>query len=86
METLTIGIATQDIDVTTINNMDIYLRTALEHILEEIIVDGWAKLHALVVTKLVMWEKIAQQDPTHLNLNLAKAKKVENVKNEMNKT
>ena len=48
---------------------------------------GWVKLHALAVTILVMWERIAQQGSRHLNLNLTKAKKkVENIKNEMNKT
>ena len=38
--TLTIGITIQDIAAITMKNMDISLRTALEHILVEIIVDG----------------------------------------------
>ena len=40
METLTIGITAQDIAVTIVKNMDISLRTPLEHILVEIIRDG----------------------------------------------
>ena len=40
MITLTIGITTQDIAIITIKNMDISLRITLEHISEEIIVDG----------------------------------------------
>ena len=69
-----IGIKIQDITIITIKNMDISLRTTLEHILVETTVDGWVKLNALVVTKLVMWEKISQQVPRHPNLNLKKAK------------
>ena len=41
--------------------MYISLRTALEHISVETTIDGWVKPHALVVTKLVMWERISQQ-------------------------
>ena len=40
METLTIGIKIQDIAVTIVKNMDISLRTALEHILVETTRDG----------------------------------------------
>ena len=40
MKTLTIGITIQDIAVITIKSMDTSLRIALEHILEEIIVEG----------------------------------------------
>ena len=74
MITLTIGIKIQDTIVIIVNNMDTSLRIALEHISKEITVDGWVKLHALVVTKLVMWERISQQGPRHLNLNLTKAR------------
>ena len=74
MKTLAIGITIQDIAAIIVKSMDISLRTTLEHISEELIVDGWVKLHALVVTKLVMWERIAQQGPRYLNLNLTKEK------------
>ena len=40
METLTIVIKTQDIAVTIAKNMDISLKTTLEHILVEIIIDS----------------------------------------------
>ena len=74
MTALITRIIIQDIAIIIVKNMDTSLRIALQHILEEITVDGWVKLHALVVTKLVMWERISQQGPRHLNLNLAKAK------------
>ena len=74
MTTLVIGITIQDIATKIVKNMDTSLRIALEHILEEITVDGWAKLHVLVVTKLVMWEKIAWKGQRQLNLNLKKAR------------
>ena len=74
MITLVIGITIQDIDIIIVKSMDTSLRTTLEHLLEEITVNGWVKLHALVVTKLVMLETIAQQGPRHLNINLTKAK------------
>ena len=38
-QTLTLGITTQDIAVTTIKNMDISLRITLQHILVEIKMD-----------------------------------------------
>ena len=74
MPTLTIGITIQDIAIIILKRMDTSLKIALEHISEEITLDGWVKLHALVVTKLVMWERISQQGPRHQNLNLKKAK------------
>ena len=74
METLTIGIKTQDIAVIIVKNMDISLRTALEHILVEIIRDGSVKPHVSVVTTLVILERIVQQGLMHLNLNLTKEK------------
>ena len=40
MTTLTIGIKTQDIVVIVVENMDISLKTTLEHILVEITIDG----------------------------------------------
>ena len=40
MKILTIGITIQDTTVIIVKNMDTSLRTTLEHILEEIIVDG----------------------------------------------
>ena len=40
MITLTIGIKTQDIVVITIKNVDISMRTTLEHISVETIIDG----------------------------------------------
>ena len=40
METLIVGITIQDIAVIIVKNMDIPLRTTLEHILVEIINDG----------------------------------------------
>ena len=40
METLTIGIKIKDIAIIIVKNMDTSLRTTLEHISEEITVDG----------------------------------------------
>ena len=40
MTTLTIGTTIQDIAIIIVKNMDTSLRIALEHILEEITVDG----------------------------------------------
>lgn len=40
METLTIGMTIQDIAIIIVKNMDIYLRTKLEHILVETTRDG----------------------------------------------
>ena len=40
MDTSIIGITIQDIAIIIVKNMDTSLRTTLEHISEEIIVDG----------------------------------------------
>ena len=40
METIICGIIIQGIVVTNVKSMDMFLRIALEHILEVIIVDG----------------------------------------------
>ena len=69
-----IGIKIQDITIITIKNMDISLKTKLEHVLVETTIDGWVKPHALVVTKMVMLERISQLGLRHLNMNLTKAK------------
>ena len=86
METLTIGITTQDIVVITIKNMDISLRTTFEHISVEIIIDGLVKPHVLVVTRLV----ISENRPTRSkapNYEFDKGKtKVEHIRSEMNRT
>ena len=74
MTTLTIGITIQDIAVIIIKNMDISLRTTLEHISVETIIVGWVKPHVLVVTRLVISERIFQLSLRHPNLNLTKAK------------
>ena len=83
MKTLSIGITIQDLAIIIVKSMDTFLRTTLEHILEEIIVDGWVKQHAFVVTKLVMWERTTQQGSRYLNLKdttkIVKSMDIENL-------
>ena len=74
MEALIIGITIQDIAVTITKNMEISLRTTLEHILVKSIIDGQVKPHFSVVTRLVISERIVQLGLRHLILNLTKAR------------
>ena len=55
--------------------MDMLLRIALEHILEVTIVDGWVKLHALVVWRLVTSAGSIQQGQMYNAVNSIKAKR-----------
>ena len=49
-----IGITILGIAIITIKNMDTFSRIALGHISELTIKDGWMKLYALVLIRLVM--------------------------------
>ena len=74
MDTFIIGIKTQEKVVIIVKSMDISLRIALEHTSVGTTIDGWAKLHALVVWRLVISISIAQQGQRHLILSSTKEK------------
>ena len=78
MKNLTIGIKIQDIAITIVKNMDIFLRIALEHTSMVTTIDGWVKPHVLVVTRLATSASIVQLGPRHLILNLIKARQMLN--------
>ena len=61
METLTIGIIIQDIVVTIVKNMDMFLRIVLGNTLEVTTKGVWVKPHVLVVWRLVTLVTIVQQ-------------------------
>ena len=60
MKNPTVRITTHGTIVTIVKNMDMFLRIELEIFLEEITIDGWVRLHALVVSRLVMLVEIIQ--------------------------
>ena len=50
----TIEIVIQGKFVTIVKSMDMFLRTALEHTSKATAIDGWVRLHALVVSRVVI--------------------------------
>ena len=65
MEIFIIGITIQDKAIIIVKNMDISLRTALEHPSTETTIDGWVKLHALAIWRLAISASIVQQGQGH---------------------
>ena len=74
MENPTIGIKIQVIFFIIVKSMDMLLRIALEHISEVITVDGWVKLHVVVVRRLVTLTGTVQLGQRHIAMNSTKAK------------
>ena len=73
--TITIGTTTQGKFVTIVKNMDIYLRTALEHTSRETTTDGWTRLLVSIAWRLDMSVGTIQQRSRHPRLKLTRAKK-----------
>ena len=74
MHTTTIGTTIQGKVVTIVKNMDIYLRTALEHTLKETTTDGWTRPLVLTTWRLDMSARTIQQRLRHPRLKLTRAK------------
>ena len=62
MKNPTIGIIIQGTVVTIVKSMDIFLRIALEHISKATTIDGWVRLHALAIWRLVILAENVQPD------------------------
>ena len=58
-----------------VRSMYMFLIITLEHIFEVIMVDGWVKLHALVVWRLVTSAVTIQQGQKHQAVNSIKIKR-----------
>lgn len=74
MTTFKIGIIIQGIVVTTIKNMDMFLRIVLEHTLVVTTKGGWVKPHALSIWRLITSADIVQQGQRHQVVSSIKAK------------
>ena len=74
MESFIIGIIIQGIIVTTMKNMDMFLRTILEHTLEETTKGGWVKPHALAIWRQITIVDIVQQGQRHQVVSSKKPK------------
>ena len=64
-----IRITIQGIVVTIIKSMDMLLRITIEHISEVTTIDGWVKVHASVIWRLVTSTKNVQQGQRNLAVN-----------------